>query len=126
MERRHQRLGHLRAVLAICAAAVTVTAAQPAVAAPTTPAPTAVEAQARDLRAAWRPYDFRAISSGPACERRRTWLINNVGRIQRSNSRCQKFTVPQCPRPRVYWNVMVLTAGRHVEPLPLALHEQRC
>jgi hypothetical protein len=64
----------------------------------------------------WVPYDNSAITSAQNCENRRAWLINNVNWINQSNSRCQTFSQPACPRPTTYWKVMVLVASPRIAP----------
>jgi hypothetical protein len=66
----------------------------------------------QEERATWRPYDISAITTSAACERRRTWLVNNVSWVTRARSRCSAFTVPLCPRPKTVYKVMVLVDSR--------------
>jgi hypothetical protein len=57
------------------------------------------------IQSVWVPYDNAKITSADGCERRRTYLVNNVNWITTSNSRCQSFP----DGSRTIWKVKVLS-----------------
>ncbi|MCU1529774.1 MAG: hypothetical protein JWP75_3537 [Frondihabitans sp.] len=75
----------------------------------------------------WRPYDNANITSSANCQARRSWLIRNLNWITTINSRCQKFSIPQCPKPRTTWKVMVFVNFHPLAlPTEVALAAARC
>lgn len=80
-----------------------------AASAETATAPPAIaQADGATVLANWVPYDYARITTADGCERRRVWLVNNVGWITNANSDCWSFWTTTCPSTQ-YWMVMVNT-----------------
>jgi hypothetical protein len=70
--------------------------------------PAIAQADDATILANWVPYDGARIRTPDGCERRRVWLVNNVGWITNSNSDCWSYWTTTCPSTQ-YWMVVVNT-----------------